>query len=54
MRVDLVAFGESVPSSKLDYGRISASSRCLLGELHPRGQSEFGVDVGEVSLNRSG
>jgi hypothetical protein len=25
----------------------------LLGELHPRGQTEFGVDVREMGLHRS-
>ena len=26
-------------------------ARCLLCELHPRDEAEFGVDVGEVGLH---
>jgi hypothetical protein len=29
----------------------SAVPGCFLSELHPRGQAEFGVDVGEVGLH---
>src|SRR4029078_2048087 len=30
---------------------LSAVPGCFLNELHPRGQPEFGVDVGEVGLH---
>ena len=29
----------------------SAVPGCFLNELHPRGQPEFGVDVGEMGLH---
>lgn len=30
---------------------VSAASGCFLRELHSGGESEFGVDVGEVGLH---
>ena len=39
---------------KHEAGAVGVGSRvasCLLGELHPGGQAEFGVDVGEVRLH---
>lgn len=54
VRVDFAAFGESLPSSKLDYGCSSDPAGGLLNELDTRREPKLRVDVREVRLHGPG
>jgi hypothetical protein len=54
VRVDFAAFGESLPSSKLDYGCSSDPAGGLLNELDARREPKLRVDVREVGLHGPG
>jgi hypothetical protein len=54
VRVDFAAFGESLPSSGLDYGCSSDPAGGLLNELDARREPKLRVDVREVGLHGPG
>ncbi len=51
-RVALSGDGASIPPvPTMGAALVSGVAGCFLGELHARGEAEFGVDVGEVGLH---